>query len=187
MSTWTSRLAAALALAGCTAAGPPAPAARQGGLVVAAPAGFCIAPGTRAAAGAGQFVAFRRCRGPGPVLTATVGAAGSAAGLDLSGAAVAAYAGSQAGRRALSRAGDPASVALREVLVADGAVLIRLTDAAPAPAPMAPGDSWRAVFALDGRLVTLTASGTVAAALDRDSGRAVIGRFVGAMQAANAG
>jgi hypothetical protein len=181
MSTWTSRAAALLLLPGCLAA--PAGVQQAGGLRVKAPAGFCAAPQARAAAAGGDFLAFAPCEGAAaPVLTATVGAEGSAAGLDLSGPVVAAFVRSEAGRASLSRAGDAASVEVLEVLQAGPAVLIRLNDRAPGQGGLPPGEAWRALLAQEGRLVTLTAAG---AGEDREAGLQLIGRFLSAFAAAN--
>ncbi len=181
MSTWTSRLAAALLLSGCLAA--PAAVQRVDGLAVGAPAGYCAATAARAAAAGGDFLAFAPCTGAAaPVLTATVGAGGSATGLDLSGPVVAAFARSEAGRASLSRAGDAASVEVLEVLQYGSAVLIRLTDAAPGPGGLPPGEAWRALLVQDGRLLTLTAAGS---GTDRAAGLDLILAFVKAVQATN--
>ncbi len=158
-------------------------------MAVRAPQGFCAAPEGRATLDGQSFVAFTPCAASAPavVLTATVGPAGSAEGLDLSGRAVAGVLTTPAGRALLSRSGRAATVRVHEVIVAEGAVLVRLTDTAPAPAPMAPGEGWRAVLQVAGRLVTLSVAGTEAAPLDRGAGRALIGRFVRAIRAANLG
>lgn len=194
MSTWTSKAAltaSALALAACVAGGgagtvrfgtPEAP-----GFAVAAPAGFCTARDSLSRLGASDFVAFTRCAGPGPVLTATVGAPGSGAGLDLSGAEMAAYFLSDEGRAALARSGRAEAVTVHEVLEADGAVLVRLTDRSRRPSEIGEGESWRAVLAVTDRLVTLAAAPGRQAGLTRDDGRALIARYVAATRAANTG
>lgn len=193
MSTWTSKVLAAalcLSLSACVAGGagtvrfgtPEAP-----GFAVAAPSGFCAARDSLSRLGTSDFVAFTRCAGAGPVLTATVGAAGSGAGLDLSGAALAAYFTSDEGRAALARSGRAEAVTVHEVLEADGAVLLRLTDASRRPSEIGPGESWRAVMAVQDRLVTLAAAPGLSGGLTRDAGRALIGRYVVSTRAANAG
>lgn len=203
MSTWTSSraripaallaaLLAALALAACL------PFAGGGGdrvvalpgpppFAVAAPAGFCAARGGPRTQGAAQVVAFAPCTGdlPAALLTATVGPPGSAAPGEPDPQALSDFLRSERGRAGLSRAGQAASVTVREVLAADGAVFVRLTDTAPARGPAVEGDGWRAVLAVSGRLVTLSATGGRGAALDRDGGRRLIGAFVAALRRAN--
>jgi hypothetical protein len=182
MSTWTSRAAACL-----LALAAPA-AAEDDRIAVRAPQGYCAAPVGRTVVAGNSFVAFIPCAGsavPRAVLTATLGPPGSALGIDLSGQALADYVTSPDGRRGLSRAGRADSVRVHEVIEAEGAVLIRLTDTAPAPDPMERGESWRAVLALSGRLVTLTAAAADGTSLARNDGRALIGRFVRALRNAN--
>lgn len=184
MSIWTNRAAAALLLLPSCLAAPGAPVL-PGGVTVAAPAGFCPAPAARAEIAGQDFLAFAPCDGAtAPVLTATVGPEGSATGLDLSGPAVAAFARSEAGRAALSRSGEAASVEIVEVLQFGEAVLIRLNDRAPGQGGLPPGEAWRALLEEDGRLVTLTAAGAGAA---DDAGRLLIRRFLAAFSSANRG
>ena len=193
MSTWTSKVlgpALCLSLAACVAGG--AGTVRFGppegpGFAVAAPSGFCTARDSLSRLGTSDFVAFTRCSGAGPVLTATVGAPGSGAGVDLSGAALAAYFTSAEGRAALSRSGRAEAVTVHEVLEAEGAVLVRLTDASRRPSEIGAGDKWRAVLAVQDRLVTLAAAPGRGGTLGRDAGRALIGRYVAATRAANGG
>lgn len=184
MSTWTSRAAvlpAALALSGCLTTGA---VQRAGGIAVAAPVGLCPAPAARAGAAGGDFLAFAPCDGAAaPVLTATVGAEGSAAGVDLSGPAVAAFVRSPPGRAALSRVGKADSVIVEEVLRSGDVLLIRLVDRAPGPGGLPPGEAWRALLARNGRLVTLTLAG----AGPRDAGLSLILQALGALDAANPG
>ncbi|MFN3969915.1 MAG: cation transport ATPase [Gemmobacter sp.] len=194
MSIWTSKaagLAAAFALSGCLGGGGGGArtvnlgAEGAPGLAVAAPQGFCVAPDAVARVGASDFVAFARCMGaPGApaLLTATVAGPGSAGGTDPDAEALAAFFTSDEGRAALSRAGRAGSVTVHEVLQADGAVLVRLTDRA---ARGEAGETWRAVVAVGGRLVTLSVAGGLGTALSAEAGRQMIGAFVRAMRAAN--
>lgn len=193
MSIWTNKAVAAaamLSLAACVAGGDGV--VRLGpegasGFAVAPPAGFCAAPDASSRIGQSDFVAFARCAGaPGdPVLlTATVGAPGSAGPGDPDPQALAAFFTSDAGRRVLSRTGRPGTVTVHEVLRAEDAVLVRLTDRSTRSG-RAGGESWRAVAAVGGRLVTLSAGGGGGAVLPRDSGRAVIGAFVRSVRRAN--
>jgi hypothetical protein len=113
---------------------------------IAAPSGFCVADDSLSRLGASKFAAFTRCNGTGAVLTATVGPPGSGVGLDLSGQALADYFTGTEGRAALSRAGRAATVRVHDVTGSSDAVLVRLTDTAPRPSEIGPGESWRAIL-----------------------------------------
>lgn len=194
MSIWTSKAAAFLAipfLAACIAGGGArvvqlGPAGATG-FAVAAPAGFCAAPEATNRIGRADFVAFARCAGASgasALLTATVGAPGSAGPGDPDPGALAGFFTSDAGRQGLSLSGRASSVTVHEVLAADGAVVVRLTDRSTR-AGRAGGESWRAVVAVGGRLVTLSAGGGAGVVLPRDDGRRIIAAFVRSVRAAN--
>ena len=181
-------LLALVLLAGCAATGGVQIGSGADAFRIAAPAGYCLAAGAVARQRGSDFAAFTPCTPGGTatgVLSATVGSAGSAQPVDPQ--AMAAFFTSPAGRRALSRARDEASVTVHEVLSADGAILVRMTDRATPPAAVATGESWRAVMAVDGRLVTLSANPGRGTTLPREAGRRLIGGFVAAMRQANAG
>lgn len=192
MSTWTSRAQAlwfAALLPSCLAAGGGPSSVQLGSgaeaVVLAAPSGYCLAPDSVERTATSAFAAFTACRGPGAVLTATAGAPGSAQPVDP--AEMGAFLDSPAGRRALARSGDAAAVTVHRVLAAGDVVLVHLTDRSRPPAAVAPGPSWRAIFVLGDRLVTLTAAPGAGTAMEAEAGRALIGRFVGAMRGANGG
>lgn len=175
-----------LALAGCAATGGVQLGSGADAFRIVAPAGYCVAEGAVSRSRGSDFAAFTPCTPGGPlpsVLTATVGAAGSAAPVDPK--AMAAFFVSERGKRALSRVGNPASVIVHEVLSQEGAVLVRMTDRARPPQAIEPGESWRAVMVVKGRLVTLAASPAKGARPSRDAGRRLIGAFLAAMRQAN--
>lgn len=178
-------LVTALLLAGCVAPAGVQIGSGPGAFRMAAPSGYCLAEGAVARQRAADFAAFTPCSGgkAAGVLSATVGAAGSAQPVDPR--VMADFLASAPGRRALSRVGDAASVRVHEVLAADGAVLVRMTDRSSPPAAIGPGESWRAVMVTDGRLVTLSASPAPGTTLSRDAGRNLIAAFVTAMRRAN--
>ncbi len=181
-------LALMLSLAGCVATGGVQIGTGPDAFRIAAPAGYCLAEGAVARQRGSDFAAFIPCAPGGTatgVLSATVGTAGSAQPVDPQ--AMAAFLASPPGRRALSRARDAASVSVHQVLAADGAILVRMTDRAAPPAAIGPGESWRAVMAVDDRLVTLSASPARGTTLPPETGRRLIGGFVTAMRQANAG
>lgn len=190
MSTWTSRAAAALPvllLAACVGSGPRSAQLGEGAeaFFVAGPPGYCTARQAVTQTETSAFAAFARCTSgasASPILTATVGAPGSGGTLDAP--AVAAFFSAPDGRRALSRAGDPDSVTVHEVLRTEDAVLIRLTDLSPGSP--GEGESWRAVLTVGDRLVTLSAIGGRDAPFTREEGRILTRAFIGAILRANA-
>jgi hypothetical protein len=192
MSTWTSRaqvLWFGVVLSACVAGGTGPSSVQmgqgEGAIVLAAPGGYCLAQDSVERTAASEFAAFTACRGPGAVLTATAGGPGSALPVDP--AEMGSFLDSSAGRRALARSGNPAAVTVHTVSATDGVVLVRLTDRSRPPEAVAPGESWRAIFVLRDRLVTLTAAPGAGTTIDSEAGRALIGRFVGAMRGANGG
>lgn len=192
MSTWTSRAAGAalpILLAGCLAATAPRVVTLgegAGAFAVAAPLGYCAATRSVARLESSDFAAFARCQAAGtasPVLTATVGAAGSGAGGLPASTAMAAFFTSPEGRRALSRSDDPGSVTVHEVVAVEGTLLIRFTDLAPGSP--GEGQAWRAILTVGDRLVTLSVTGGRGAALASETGQALILDFVAAVRRAN--
>lgn len=207
MFIWTNKrslVAAVLCLplvAACvpTEATSVAPAGKQvrvqpvlgGAVKVAAPAGYCVEPSAVLERADSAIVLIGRCTGgPGQprapaILTVAVGETNSGIGVSGSGPALAAFFRSPPGREALSRSGRAKSVTVLEAIGAGEAFLIRWADASPSQDKAAQAESWRAVLSLGGRLVTLTVTGTAADPLDRDTGRALLDRFVAAMKAGN--
>lgn len=189
MSTWTSRAAAlpVLLLSACLGSGPRSAQVGEGAeaFFVAGPPGYCTARQAVTLTETSAFAAFARCTSgvaASPVLTATVGAPGSGGAFDVT--TFAAFFSAPDGRQALSRAGDPDSVTVHEVLSTDDAVLIRLTDLSPGSP--GEGESWRAVMTVGDRLVTLSATGGLDAPLTQEEGRSLTRAFIAAVQRANA-
>ncbi|MBT9244763.1 cation transport ATPase [Gemmobacter fulvus] len=207
MSIWTSKGGAAAllccaVLSGCvvppggganSGAQPGRQAVLGGAVTLAAPPGYCIEPASRLEREDTAILLMGRCDGAADrapaVLTGTVGAAGSGAGVDIAGGGpeLAAFFRSERGRAALSRRGRARDVVLHEALGINGAFLLRLTDTGPGKGTLVQAQSWRAVLPLGGRLVSLTVAGTAAAPLDRATGRKLIEAFVVATRAANRG
>lgn len=193
-----------LGLVACVPAagtGPAAVAGRQikaqsvlgGAITVAAPPGYCIDPAAVLQQADSAIVLIGRCAAaPGKqraraILTAAVGEAGTGLGVAGSGAELAAFFTSDQGRAALSRSGRARTVKVLEAVGSGEAFLIRLTDTSPNKDGPGQAESWRAVMALKGRLVSLTVTGTVDAPLDRNAGRTLLDAYVAAMRAANRG
>lgn len=163
------------ALAGCDEA---AMQAAQGGglhetpvlggaLTLAAPPGYCISRKASVMRGQSVVALIGRCRADGgaaaAVVTITVGAPGSAGALVAGPEALARYFASTAGRRVLARDGQAGHVAVLQARVDQGALLLHVKD-------QAAGEYWRAISAVKGRLVTISASGTRAAPLTPEQG-----------------
>ena len=93
---------------------------------------------------------------------------------------------SREGRAALSRAGDAGSVQVHSVTAVDDVMFLRITDAAASAGgqPVEPG-YWRAIFALKGRIVTLSVLGLRDGPLEADDQRELLDSFVRAVRKAN--
>jgi hypothetical protein len=159
---------------------------------IAVPAGYCIEPASVLEREDTALLLAGRCAGAEErvpaVLTASIGTAGSAQGLDIAGngADLAAFFRSERGRAALSRRGRAVDVRVEEALGIEGAFLMRLADFGATRAGPVAVESWRAVLPLDGRLVSLTVTGKAGGpVLGRDAGKALIADFVAATQRAN--
>lgn len=162
-----------------------------GAVTVTGPNGYCVEPTAVLETADTALVLIGRCKGGATdrhapaILTAAVGEVGSGLDVATSAAALAGFFGSKPGRAALSRSGRAANVTVLETVAVGEVFVIRLTDTSPDPT--ASPESWRAVLALAGRLVTLTVTGALEAPLDAEAGRALLDRFIAAMQAANRG
>jgi len=210
MSTWISErrlpavfLCLGLAVAACVPGGPFATARDSttltvGGtaVTVAGPEGFCIDPAATSETGDSAFALFGNCAAiagradmPQPelraVLTVTVSGGEGAATIAGSIDALDGYFRSTAGRRALSRAGDPATVEVLETFQQEAVFYIHARDASPGFAPGMSPDYWRAYFDLAGRIVTVSAIGFDAAPLSRSEGLAALRGFAARIRAAN--
>ena len=178
-----------LALAGCVAPGGGSDPARApilaGAMMLAAPDGYCIVPGSRLERGDDALALMGRCKGetnrPPAVLTVTLGAQGSAADFDT--ATLANWLRGPQGRAALSRSGRGTDVTIEDVATLKDALLIRLRDAGAEQA--VEPSAWRAVLPLRGRLVTLTVTGPRDQPLPPDTGRKLMETFIARMRAAN--
>lgn len=190
--TWAGAVLACLGMAACVTGAPGRGGAAQpilaGAMQLAAPAGYCIVPGSRLEQGDSALAIAGRCSTdatqPPAVMTATIGAAGSASGFESSGVAdLAAWFRSPPGLEALSRRGRAADIRLDQVIGVGDALLLHLHDAG-AEDGVEPA-SWRAVLPLRGRLVTLSAAGPADTPLPTAQGRALIEAFADRMRSAN--
>ncbi|MBN2907654.1 MAG: hypothetical protein JXJ18_13170 [Rhodobacteraceae bacterium] len=198
-------LVAALALSGCVGTGPqagsgtggfafsraaPQKLAVAGGTVtIAGPQGFCI-DGRASRDGAdGAFVLMASCaaitrnrKAPVPpeeaLLTASVspqpGPGGSAKDRAL---VLKRYFASDEGRAALARDGRPGSIAIDEMRDRDGLFLIHARDRSAGLASGLRDDFWRAIFEVNGRIVTASVVGMEAQPFSTSTGLNILRDF----------
>lgn len=193
MSTWISKssplgFGVILSLSACVAMESGPPGARSatimnGEIRVPAPSGYCVDRAASQTTEMAAVIIMGRCSDtasvPPAAITATIGAAGSAAVLTAGTQALADYFATADGRAALSRSGQASAVTVHEIGSADGAVVLHLTDRAV-------GEYWRAVLGLRGRLVTLAVTPPDGQPLSVAEGRALLLRAISGLRAANA-
>ena len=168
-------LGAILALIGCDSATPRPNlqelAVLNGAITVAAPKGYCIDTTASASRGPATVVLIGRCNDQGQVAAAvvslTLGGPASAGVLVAGPQALAAYFASQAGRKVLARDGNPDHVHILAVQSAGRGVLLHLDD-------QVAGAYWRAITAIKGRLVTISASGVAGEPLTQTQARRLV-------------
>lgn len=192
-----------VALSACVPSGLGGPATRAmtvagGSVTVAGPQGYCIDRGASRDSASGAFVLLGSCasltgsRAAGQpsrpaILTASAGPT-SGAGSDVAAAlpGLAQFFQSTAGRAALSRTGQAATVRVERVSAAGGVLYIRLSDSAGAGEQGVEAGYWRALMAAGGRIVTLSVLSPRQAPLSSADQRALLDRFVARMRASNA-
>ena len=178
----------ALGLAACDPGGLTAVTVLNGAVTVAAPSGYCVNKDKAQQTKDTAVVLIGRCLASGlvapAVISVSVGPAGSGGVMVAGDAALARFFGGPDGLSLLARSGKAKDVALIETRSAPGALLIHLKDAAL-------GSYWRAITALNGRLVTISATGTGTGtgtggvALDENVSLGVVQQTLGVLQAAN--
>lgn len=147
-------------------------------VVVAGPPGYCVDRGLSRMGEGAAFVLLGSCasiagrtdapmpRAPA-VLTVTVSDTAVAA-LEIE--VLRAYLATRDGRAALSRSGDPDSVRILETRNAEGVLYIHARDVSANVAPGMSDTYWRALFELNGRLVTASVIGLEQRPITPDSG-----------------
>ena len=164
-------LGAAALLAACTA---PVEVTRSlpvsDGITIAAPPGYCIdRQASRVEENGGAFVLLGSCaaisqdaRAPQPatpgLLTVTVSDKPVLFNDEQIGAALGPFFKTTEGRAILSRSGNPSAVDILDTDVTQDALILHFTDESVAQLGLSP-EHWRALFRLDGRLVTVAVSG----------------------------
>jgi hypothetical protein len=169
-----------------------------GAVAVTGPSGYCIDRAASRADAAGAFLLLGSCAALGggrarpetgpAMLTATVANRSSGAGIGPEGFdELIAFFGSEPGRAALSRTGRAETVRLVSAEKRGRAVYLQIEDSAAAPGQTIAPVYWRAIVALRGRMVTLSALSNSAAPVSPGDLRNVLEAFVDRMTAANPG
>jgi hypothetical protein len=139
----------------------------DGAVKIAAPQGYCIDPKASLSRGDTITVLMGRCTAKGGVAAAvvsiTVGQPASAGVLLAGPDALAQFFTSIPGRKVLARDGVAQHVVVLQAKVDEGSLLLQVQD-------QTAGDYWRAITAVKGRLVTISASGTEGAPLTPEQG-----------------
>jgi hypothetical protein len=143
----------------------------DGAITVAAPHGYCIDKKASLSRGSATVLLIGRCNDQGQVaaalVTLTIGGPASAGVLSAGPQALADFFASNAGRKVLARDGRAQHVQIVETQSAGRGLLLHLND-------QVAGDYWRAITAIKGRLVTISASGVAEAPLTPAQGRALV-------------
>ena len=190
MSTWINSAALALLLAGCTGVDLTAPiggsnrgiVVLSGAVSVAPPAGYCADPNISTRGGDTAVVLMGRCNATSKALpalmTASIGAAGSGAALQAGPVALTSFFSSDQGRAMLASSGDAKDVRVATSQIEGDALLLQLDDAALGP-------YWRAILALRGRLVMLSATSVQSVPLAPQDGLALVSKTIASLRKAN--
>ena len=189
-------LAAMIVLAGCDAGldgrGIRTLAVLDGAVAVRGPDGYCVdQQSSRAGSGfavlAGCALVSDATEMPvhEALITVQIGSQGSAAVTGAE-AELAALLRTAQGAALLSDSSDAGSVQVDRVDRADGVVVVRLSDAAPAQVQGLERREWRAFLDIRGRLTTISLRGFDRAPLPAEQGLRLLSQAIGALRAANA-
>ncbi|OIQ75716.1 hypothetical protein GALL_426130 [mine drainage metagenome] len=180
MFTWISKarvfgVATALmilALGGCDAMlnAPQTMSVAEGAVVIAGPTGFCVDPDASHDNATSSFVLLGSCASIAQsaqaghptiraVLTAAVSAGSHGASISGNEAKLAAFFRAPQGRAALSRSGKAETVKVLSSGVRNGVFMIHARDVSAFPGQSVSPDYWRALFDLNGHIVTLSVMG----------------------------
>ena len=189
-------LAALIVLAGCDVGldgrGIRTLAVLDGAVSVRGPDGYCVdQQSSRAGSG---FAVLAGCAlvsdatvmpAHEALITVQIGSAGSATVTGAE-AELAALLRTAQGAALLSDSSDAGSVQVDRVDRADGVVVVRLSDAAPAQVQGLERREWRAFLDIRGRLTTISLRGFDRAPLPAEQGLRLLSQAIGALRAANA-
>ncbi len=162
----------------------------DGAVTVAGPPGYCIDPSASHEEKTGSFILLGSCASlagsaasarpkTAAILTATISPSG-AGKADLSGffPTMAQFLQSDAGRAALSRSGKAKTVKILKIASVGDVMFVGVRDTARAQGQDVEPDYWRALFALNGQMVTLSAISLETMPLDQSAKRALLEKFV---------
>ncbi|HDR27975.1 hypothetical protein [Rhodovulum sp.] len=194
---------AALALAGCLdgagRAAPQAVAVAGGSVAIAGPSGYCVDTAATHDGEQGAFVLLGGCAAlsgapdaPSPVrnalLTASVAANPGPGGRpDDRAVMLSRFFEAEEGRAALARDGNAASVTVMQTFERDGVFVLRARDRSAGLAPGLRDEYWRAIFEVNGRIVTASVIGFADAPLDEEAALALLLEFAARIRAASPG
>jgi hypothetical protein len=154
----------------------------QGDIRIVAPRGYCLAPQAGRGDDATAAVFLGRCtaqtQAPAALVALSIGPKGSGSVMTAGTAAVAGFFQSQAGRAALSRSGKAAAVKVISARGNGSVLWLHLADAET-------GTYWRGITAINGRLVTLSATGIAGFPLSPEVGQALLQVTYARLQQAN--
>ncbi|RYH10962.1 hypothetical protein [Tropicimonas sp. IMCC6043] len=160
-------------------------------VVVAAPRGYCIDPLASIEGARAAFVLMASChsvtgdrRAPHPAIRGLLTASVDGSRNELpSPRELGRYFASEAGRAALARSGDAAATELGASFSRNGVFFLQARETGGDPA--FGGRSWRAVFELNGRMVTATFRDLAGFPVTADEGFRAVGELVEEIRAAS--
>lgn len=152
------------------------------GMNLGIPRGYCLDRAASTVAEAGSTFLLGRCRDDSKaipaILRVSFGPPGSASVLAADPAALAAFFTSEAGRATLAPSGNASHVRVIKALSENEDFLLNIDSKEE-------GRYWRAISGLKGRLITISAIGTLEVPLPADQGRALVHQMLDAQRAAN--
>jgi hypothetical protein len=170
----------------------------RGAVVVAGPKGYCVdRPASRDAEAtsfvllAGCAALTRKSNAPRPRVPALLTASVTGevpAGIGLAGQAgrMKSFFASDEGRAALARDGRAESVEILQMFTRDGAFLLHVRDSSAEDDPALGPEYWRAIFEVNGRMVTASVAAFANRPMSDDAGQATLSLFVARIRAESA-
>lgn len=190
-----------MSLAGCGLpflSPPNSMTVASGAVTIIGPPGFCVDRDSSHDGPGAPFVLLGSCASmagsqtePKPLVqallsaTVSVGANGPSIA-DANWHALVSYLRSAKGRKALSRSDDAKTVRVIGLARRDGVVILHARDTSPFPGQTVTPDYWRALFDLNGHIVTLSVIGIPQAPFPDSAGLALLESFVASVRAASA-
>lgn len=170
----------------------------DGAVVVAGPRGFCVDPKSTRTVGNVPFVVMGNCasisgdgRAPQPgieaVLTATVATMDPSFAFNSSDPALPVFFEGAAGRAALSRAGNPQTVEVIDSFARGPVFYVHARDTSPGPVDNIDETHWRAVFGVNGRVVSASVLDFKGSAVSPERSLNVLTRFADRIRSQSVG